>query len=222
MKVILIGASGMIGQCALRECLRDPDVTEVLTVVRRPLDASEPKVRELVLADLNSIGNVMGALGQYDACLFCAGVSSLGMSEEEYRRVTYDLTLNVAKVLVQRYPAMTFVYVSGKSTDGTEKGSVMWARVKGATENALLALPFRGAAMFRPGYIHPAKGIRSRTRLYQLGITIARPLYPLLKLLAPKSVTTSDILGRAMLRAAKSSEKRVLEVPDINALGNAA
>lgn len=222
MKVIIIGASGMVGQCALRECLRDPDVTEVLTVVRRPLGANEGKVRELVLADMNSIGDVMGAIGDYDTCLFCAGVSSLGMSEVDYRRVTYDLTLNVAKALLQRYPAMTFVYVSGKSTDGTEKGSVMWARVKGATENALLAMPFRGAAMFRPGYIHPAKGIRSRTRLYQLGITIARPLYPLLKLLAPKSVTTSDILGRAMLRAAKGAEKRVLEVPDINALGAVA
>ncbi len=114
---------------------------------------------------------------------------------------------------------MTFTYVSGVGTDSTEKGGMMWARVKGATENALLELPFRGAAMFRPGYIHPAKGIRSRTRLYQAGITIARPLYPVFKAIAPNSVTTSEVLGRAMLRAAKGCEKRVFEVPDINALG---
>jgi hypothetical protein len=150
-------------------------------------------------------------------------VSSVGMSEEAYTKVTYDLTLAVAKVLAGKNPKSVFIYVTGKSTDSTAKGSTMWARVKGATENALLAMPFRGAYMFRPGYIHPMDGIRSRTLAYRLGILIARPLYPLVRRLWPDSVTTSRILGRAMLACAREGTgKRVLEVPEINRLGAAA
>lgn len=219
MKIILFGASGMIGQGVLRECLGDPRVECVLAIVRQPLGRSHPKLRELVHRDFQDYASITGELSGYDACLFCLGVSSAGMKEAEYQKVTYGLTLAAAETLARLDPAMTFLYVSGQSTDETELGRLMWARVKGATENALLRLPFRAVYLFRPGFIQPLHGIRSRTRLYRIVYALARPLMPLLKRLAPESITTTEQLGRAMLRVAlEGYERPRLEMRDINRL----
>lgn len=222
MKVILFGATGMIGQGALRECLLDPGVSAVLTVGRSATGQKHDKLREIVHADLFDLSPIAGELAGYDACFFCLGVSSAGMSEESYRRVTYDLTLAVARALAAASPGMTFLYVSGAGTDSTEKGRSMWARVKGALENALLAMaspggPFKAAYMLRPGYIQPLHGITSRTGLYRAVYAIGRPLYPALKALAPGWVTTTERLGRAMILIARhGAPKTVLEVRDLN------
>ena len=216
MRVLLFGATGMVGQGVLRECLVDPDVSDVLAVGRSAIGRTDPKVREVIVPNVADLSSVERQLSGFDACFFCLGVSSVGLSEADYRRVTYDLTLAVATTLARLNPAMTFVYVSGASTDSTERGRVMWARVKGETENALLRLPFR-AVMFRPGFIAPAPGIRSKTRLYRLMYVFARPLTPLLRAAFPRHVTTSEQLGRAMLHAAKQgAPKRVFEMADIN------
>jgi uncharacterized protein YbjT (DUF2867 family) len=162
---------------------------------------------------------VASQLAGYDACFFCLGVSAAGMSEAAYARVTYDLTLAVAETLARLNPGMTFVYVSGMGTDASEHGRVMWARVKGRTENALLRLPFRGAYMFRPGFIQPLHGIRSKTRLYRAVYAVTTPLFPLLKMLGPGAITTTEQVGRAMIAVARDGyPKRVLEQRDINAL----
>jgi uncharacterized protein YbjT (DUF2867 family) len=214
MRVVLFGATGMIGQAALRECLLDPEVEAVLAVGRAATGKQHDKLRELVRADLSDLSPVAEELTGYDACLFCLGVSSAGMKEADYRRVTYDLTLGAARLLAERNPESTFVYVSGAGTGGTS----MWARVKGETERALLELPI-DAYMFRPGYIQPMHGVTSRTRLYAALYVVAKPLYPVLRRLFPKVVTTSELLARAMLRAARTgAPKRVLETPDIHAL----
>jgi uncharacterized protein YbjT (DUF2867 family) len=192
-------------------------VETVIAIGRTPTGQSHPKLREIVRTDVTDLGPVADEIASLDACFFCLGVSSAGMSEAAYRTVTYDLTLSVARALA-RNPDLTFVYVSGQGTDSTERGRSMWARVKGATENALLALPFRAYVM-RPGFIQPMHGIRSRTRLYALGYTVGAPLFPLLRRFAPAYVTTTEQLGRAMLRLAKAgAPKRVLETRDINAL----
>jgi uncharacterized protein YbjT (DUF2867 family) len=168
MKILLFGASGMIGQGVLRECLRDPTVERVLAVVRAPLGQSHEKLQEVVHADLADLAPIGDALAGYDACLDCLGVSSAGMSEADYRRVTYDLTLAIAREVLARNPEITFQYVSGAGTDGSAAGRSMWARVKGETENALLAMPFKASYMLRPGAIQPRHGITSRTTLYRL------------------------------------------------------
>jgi uncharacterized protein YbjT (DUF2867 family) len=219
MKVILFGATGMVGQGALLECLRSPEVEAVLCVVRRPTGRYHEKLRETVRADVSDLSGIGEDLSGYDACLFCLGVSSAGMTEADYRRVTYDITLAVAQVLQSRNPGMTFVFVSGASTDSTERGRLMWARVKGATENALLRMPFRAAYMFRPGYIQPLDGVRASTRGIRWLYAAFGPLYPVWKRLFPRHVTTTRRLGRAMIRAAAhGAPKPVLEVVDINAL----
>jgi uncharacterized protein YbjT (DUF2867 family) len=216
MKVILFGATGMVGQGALRECLLDPDVESVLAVGRSATGQQHPKLRELVHKDFTDFSAVEDQLAGYDACFFCLGVSSAGMSEQDYRRVTYDFTMAAARALAKRNPGMTFVYVSGMGTDSTARGRSMWARVKGETENALLAMPFKAAYMFRPAYIQPMHGITSRTGLYRVGIAVMAPLYPLWKALFPKYVTTTEQVGRAMLVAAKhGAPKRVLESLDL-------
>jgi len=220
MKVIIFGATGMVGQGVLRECLLDRDVEAVLTVGRSATGQVHDKLREVVQRDLGDLGPIADALAGYDACFFCLGVSSLGMKEADYRRVTYDLTLAAAEILARLNPGMTFVYVSGASTDSTEKGRAMWARVKGATENALLRLPFRGAYMFRPGYIQPMHGIVSRTRFLRVLYALVAPLYPLWRRLFPRYVTTTERLGRAMLAVARrGAPKPVLENDEINAAG---
>ena len=219
MKVLLFGASGMVGQGVLRECLLDSDVERVVTVVRKSTGRKHRKVTELVQPDLATIGSLEPQLTGFDACFFCAGVSALGMSEEEYTRVTYDLTVGVARTLLRTSPDLTFIYVSGAGTDSSEKGRMMWARVKGRTENALLSLPFRAAYMFRPGAIMPLHGIRSSTRWYNVAYAAIRPIYPLLRRVAPTLITTTEQLGRAMLAVArKGYATHVLEMADINRL----
>lgn len=216
--VILFGATGMVGQGVLRECLLDPDVGRVLTVGRTPTGQQHRKLRELVVRDLFDYSAIENDLAGYDACIFTLGVSAAGMTEEAYSHMTYDLTLAAAATLARLNPAMTFVYVSGQGTDSTEHGRIMWARVKGRTENALLRL-FERASMFRPGFIQPLHGIRSKTRAYRVFYVLAGPLLPLFRRLFPRHITTTEALGRAMLAAAKGRvAKRVLEMPDITAM----
>jgi uncharacterized protein YbjT (DUF2867 family) len=218
MKVILFGATGMVGSGVLIECLEDPRVHSVLAVGRRSCGVSHPKLRERIRVDLFEYGDARADLAGYEACFFCLGVSSAGMSETAYHRATYDLTLVAAKVLADLNPGLTFCYVSGEGTDSTERGRFMWARVKGKTENHLLRLPFQ-AYLFRPGFIRPLKGVRSKTKLYQAFYALLGPLYPLLNRLVPGHLTTTVNVGRAMIRVAASGyPKRVLENNDINAL----
>ena len=219
MKVILFGATGMVGQGVLRECLRDPVVTQVLAVGRSPSGKHDPKLKELVLPDMFQYQAVAPQLNGYDACFFCLGVSSAGMNEADYRHITYDLTLAAADQLVKLNPGMTFIYVSGQGTDSSEQGRSMWARVKGATENALLALPFKAAYMFRPGIIRPLHGIRSKTALYQTFYTLFRPLLGLMAWLSPDSLTSTEQIGKAMIHAVQDGAPlRHLENRDINRL----
>jgi uncharacterized protein YbjT (DUF2867 family) len=219
VNALLFGASGMVGQGVLRECLLDPDVVRIFTVVRRPTQRAHAKLTEVVQPDLATLASIEPQLTGFDACFFCAGVSALGMSEQEYTRATYDLTLGVAKTLLRTSPDLTFVYVSGAGTDGSEKGRMMWARVKGRTENALLSMPFREAYMFRPGAIMPLHGIRSSTRWYNVAYAAIRPIYPLLRRVAPTMITTTEQLGRAMLAVARNGyATHVLEMADINRL----
>ena len=219
MKVILFGASGMVGQGVLRECLLDPEVATVLSIVRSSPGQQHPKLREIVHKDFRDFSSLESELSGFEACFYCLGVSSAGMSEENYRRVTYDITLAAAQTLVKLNPHMTFVFISGAGTDSSERGRIMWARVKGQTENALLRLPFKAAYMFRPAVIVPLHGIKSRTMLYRVPYALLGPILPLLKRLFPKYVTTTEKLGRAMLIAAKQgAPKPVLESADINNL----
>jgi uncharacterized protein YbjT (DUF2867 family) len=223
MKIILFGASGMVGQGVLRECLLDPEVASVLLIGRRGIAAGrrDAKIRELVWKDLTDLKPIESELAGYDACLFCLGVTSVGLKEAEYRRITYDLTIGVAKTLVKLNPGMTFVYVSGAGTDSSEKGGTMWARVKGATENALLGMGFKDAYMFRPAGIQPMHGEMARALPTRIALTVMGPFLPLLMKLGPKWVTTTERLGRAMLIAAKrGAAKKVLESTDINALAS--
>ena len=219
MRVILFGASGMVGQGVLRECLLDPEVTAVLSIVRSSTGRQHAKLHEIVHKNFFDFSSIESKLSGLDACFFCLGVSSAGMSEQNYRHITYDITLTAAETLVKLNPHMTFILVSGAGTDSSERGRIMWARVKGQTENALLRLPFKAAYMFRPGVIVPLHGIRSRTMLYRIPYSVLGPLLPLLKRLFPNSVTTTEKLGRAMLIAAKwGAPKPILESSDINNL----
>ena len=219
MNIVLFGATGMVGQGALRECLLDPDVERVVAIGRSATGQGHPKLEEIVRADPGDLSGLEGELAACDACFFCLGVSSAGMTERDYRRVTHDLTLAVARGLLACNPRMTFAYVSGAGTDRTERGRSMWARVKGETENALLRLPFAAAYMFRPGFIQPLHGITSRTRLYRALYVVLSPLFPVLNALLPHQVTTTERVGRAMLAAAKRrAPSAVLEPRDINEL----
>ena len=218
MNVILFGATGMVGLGVLRECLLDPDVQQVLSIVRTPSKQHHAKLRELIHTDFFDYSTIEPQLTGFDACFFCLGVSSTGMDEAKYKHLTYDLTLAAATTLARLNPQMTFIYVSGAGTDSTEHGRIMWARVKGKTENDLLKLPFRAAYMFRPGVIQPLHGIRSKTRLYQTFYNVLNPILPFLKSTFPQYITTTEQLGRAMLQVAKSGfSKPILESEDINA-----
>ena len=209
----------MVGQGVLRECLLDPDVHQVLSIVRTPTNQQQPKLRELVHTDFFDYSGIESQLTGFDACLFSLGVSSAGMDEAKYTHLTYDLTLAAARTLARLDPNMTFIYISGAGTDSTERGRIMWARVKGRTENDLLKLPFRSAYMFRPGFIQPLHGIRSKTRLYQALYTALNPILPLLRSAFPKYVTTTEQLGRAMLKVAKQGYPQpILESKNINVL----
>ncbi len=215
MKVILFGATGMVGQGVLRECLLDEGVKGVLAVGRSSAGQTHPKLRELIRKDLFDFGAAGADLQGCDACFFCLGVSSAGMSEADYTRFTFDLTLGWAQVLARINPAMTFVYVSGAGTGG----KAMWAQVKGRTENALLAL-FPSAYMVRLGALRPMHGEVPKTRWTRIGYAVLRPLLPLVQAIAPGAVTTTEELGRAMIRAARQRPpKRVLDGRDLRALG---
>jgi len=219
MKVILFGATGMVGRGVLRQCLLDPGVEAVLAIGRKPSGETHPKLRDRVQADMFDVGAAAGELRGYDACFFCLGVSAGGMSEADYSRVTFDLTLAAARALLAQNPTLTFIYVSGEGTDSTEKGGTMWARVKGRTENGLLGLGFRRAYMFRPGFIRPLDGIKSKTASYRAVYALLGPVFPVVKALAPTHVTTTRNVGLAMIRVALNGyEKPVLENPDINAV----
>jgi uncharacterized protein YbjT (DUF2867 family) len=209
----------MVGQGVLRECLLDPDVVYVLSIMRTPSGQRHPKLRELAHEDFLDFSLIESELTGFDAAFFCLGVTSAGKTEEQYSRVTYDITMAAAQPLARLNPDMTFVFVSGAGTDTTERGRVMWARVKGKTENALLKLPFKAAYMFRPGVIQPVHGVSSRTALYRIPYLILRPVMPWLRRRFPQYVTTTEQLGRAMIAVAKHGEsKHVLESADINKL----
>lgn len=208
----------MVGSGVLTECLEHPRVQSVLVVGRTPCGVAHPGLRELIRSDFFDYGDARADLKGHDACFFCLGVSSAGMTEAAYHRLTYDLTLSAATALADLNPGLTFCYVSGEGTDSTERGRFMWARVKGKTENHLLRMAFK-AYMFRPGFIQPLKGVRSKTKLYQAVYNMIGPVFPLIKRLLPRHVTTTENVGRAMIQvAAHGYTKRVLENPDINAL----
>jgi uncharacterized protein YbjT (DUF2867 family) len=218
MKVLIFGATGMVGQGVLRECLLSPDVEQVVTIGRSATGVQNPKLREIVHPNLADYSTVESKLAGFDACFFCLGVSSNGMKEADYTRITYDFTMAAAEILSSLNSRMTFIYVSGASTDSSEHGRAMWARVKGRTENALLRLPFQ-TYMFRPGFIEPLDGIRSKTRAYAIMYTLTKPLLPLLRLvLSSQMVTTRDI-GQAMLAVARQGYPRpILEIADIKTI----
>src|SRR6202022_11368 len=215
----LFGATGMVGQGVLRECLVDPGVETVLAVGRSPTGQTHPKLRDIVHDNFTDFSKIESELTGYDACFFCLGVSSVGMSEERYRHLTYDITLAAAKTVAKLNPGMVFTYVTGRSTDSTEQGPQMWARVKGKTENDLLKLRFKAAYMFRPAGIQPLHGVRSKTAWIQAIYVVAAPLLSYLNRVAPKFMTTSEQLGRAMIKVARDGyPKPVLESEDINAI----
>lgn len=220
MDVLVFGASGMVGGGVLREALRDPGIGRVIAVGRRPLGVAAAKLEEVVLPDVTKLNAVAERLRHVDACFFCLGTTSVGKDEQEYRRITFDLTLAVARQLAEVNPSMKFVYVSGAGTDSTEQGARMWARVKGATENALLRLPFRAAFMFRPGVIQPLHGARSNTALYRVAYLVLWPFLTILVVVSPNSITTTERVGRAMIAVARSgSPHPVVETREINRLG---
>ena len=222
MNVLLFGATGMVGRGALRECLLADDVTQVTAIGRTPTGQQHPKLRELVHADLFDYGAIEAGLTGFDACFFCIGVTSSRMAEEQYTRLTHDLTLAAAQTLARLDPQMTFVYVSGAGADSSEAGKVMWARVRGRLENALQRLPFKAVYVFRPGIIQPLHGIRSKTGSYRWLYALTRPLLPLLRWLLPNTVLSTEIVGRAMLAVARhGAPGAVLEAADISALGHA-
>jgi len=209
----------MVGQGVLRECLRASDVARVTALGRTATGVRHPKLRDLIVPDLTRYDAVESELQGFDACFFCLGVSSAGMDEVQYTRLTYDLTLAAAQVLVRLNPQMTFVYVSGAGTDSTGQGRSMWARVKGRTENALQRLPFKAVYLFRPGLIQPLHGAQSKTTSYRVIYTLTKPLLPLLRALFPRQVLTTESIGQAMLAVARhGARKAVLEVGDIHAV----
>jgi hypothetical protein len=213
--VILTGATGMVGEGVLHECLQHPTIGKILVVGRRPCGITHPKLTELLIADFFDLDPVADQLAGYNACFFCMGVSSVGMSETEYRKLTYTVTFNMATLLIERNPGMTFCYVSGAGTDSSEKGRSMWAWVKGKTEYDLMALPFGQMYAFRPGYIQPTPGLRNTLRFYRY----ISWLYPLLRTVAGSYVLTMKELGLAMIHTTQTTgQKRVLEVKDIRAL----
>lgn len=216
LNVIITGSTGMVGKGVLLECIDSPDVTSILLINRNAIDISHPKVKELLHKDFFDWSSARGQFSGYDACFFCMGVSSVGMKEEEYRRMTYDLTLGFAKEALAANPGMTFCYVSGAGTDSSEKSRMMWARVKGKTENDLLALGFKSAYMFRPGFIRPLRGIKSRTPLYNTIYALIRPFYSLIMRM-PRYTTDTVTIGKAMIQVTlKGFHKNILESLDIN------
>ena len=217
MKVILFGATGMVGQGVLHECLLDADVESVLVIGRSSTGQRHAKLREIIHNDFMDYSGIESQLAGFDACFFCLGVSSIGMNEERYRHLTYDITMAAATTLAKLNPDMAFIYVTGRGTDSTEHGRLMWARIKGKTENDLLKLPFKAAYMFRPAGIQPLHGVRSKTAWVQAIYVVTSPLLSLLNRTSPKFMTTTEQVGRAMIKVARDGFPRpVLESEDIN------
>jgi uncharacterized protein YbjT (DUF2867 family) len=218
IKAIIFGSTGMVGQGVLRECLESPQVESVLVVNRRPGTIQQEKLREIVVPDFCDFSSLTAVFAEYNTCFYCLGVSAVGLDEKEYHKITYELTIKVAGTLLRTHQDFTFCYVSGAGTDSSERGRVMWARIKGKTENAVLSMPFKQAYVFRPGYIQPLKGIRSRTKLYNVFYDILKPFYFLLKPFKSLVTDTSSV-GKAMINIAlKGYPKRVIDVADINIL----
>jgi uncharacterized protein YbjT (DUF2867 family) len=218
MNILIFGATGMVGQGVLRECLLDPNVQTVATIGRSAAGQQNPKLREIVHKDLSHYAPIAEKLSGFDACFFCLGIGSAGMTEQDYERVTYGFTIAAAEPLSHLNPNMVFIYVSGTGTDSSEKGRMMWARVKGKTENALLRMPFAAAYMFRPGFIEPAHGETSRTKLYRISYAIAKPFLPLIRALFRNQILTTEQIARAMLTlVTRPYPKHILEIPDIHA-----
>jgi uncharacterized protein YbjT (DUF2867 family) len=214
MRVIVFGATGMVGQGVLRECLLAPDVTDVLVVTRAPTGVEHPKLRESLLEDFTDLEPIAGDLTGWDACFYCLGVSSVGMDEAAYTRVSYDFPMAAARALAPGNPDLTFVYVSGEGTDA--KSRLMWSRVKARTEREVMET-FRNGYAFRPGFIQPTHGVRSKTGWYNTAYAIIAPLVPMIRRVAPRYVTTTDEVGRAMLRAARSGyPNRVVTTADMH------
>ncbi len=212
IRAIVTGSTGMVGEGVMQESLLHPDVEQVLVINRKPCGVSHPKLKEIIHADFFDFSAIESELKGYNACFFCLGVSSVGMKEADYARMTYALTIHVGETLSRLNPDMTLCYVSGSATDGTEKGKVMWARVKGKTENALMRLPFKKAYMFRPGYMQPTKGLKNTLKMY----AVVSWLYPLLRAVFPNFVCSLSEVGLAMINCARMGyEKQVLEVRDI-------
>ncbi|HSZ85293.1 MAG TPA: NAD-dependent epimerase/dehydratase family protein [Puia sp.] len=212
IRAIITGATGMVGEGVLHECLLHPQVESVLVINRKPCGIVHPKLKEIIHNNFFDLSSIENQLAGYNACFFCLGVSSVGMKEPEYYKLTYTLTMHVAETLSKQNPAMTFCYISGKSTDSTEKGRMMWARVKGKTENDLFKLPFNEVYAFRPGYMHPTKGLKNTLKSYKY-ITW---MYPFFRTFLPNYVSTLKELGLAMVNAALYGyDKKILEVKDI-------
>lgn len=215
VRAIVTGVTGMVGEGVLLECLLHNDVEEVLVINRKPCGVQHPKLKEIIHADFLDFSPIQSQLTGYNACFFCLGVSSVGMKEEEYYRFTYSLTLHVANTLVKHNPDMTFCYVSGASTDSTEAGRMMWARVKGKTENDLMKLAFKQVYNFRPGAIEATKGQKNVLKYYKYFSW----LFPVIKLIAPNAIVKLKEIGYAMINSVtKGYEKQILEVSDIKAL----
>lgn len=207
LNVLITGATGMVGEGVLHEALRHPGVERVTVIGRKTCGVQHPKLTEIVHADFFNLTAVESKLTGLNACFFCLGVSSIGMNEPDYRRATYDLTLHVATTLARLNPDMTFCYVSGTGTDGSEQGRVMWARVKGKTENDLAKLPFKAFYAFRPGFIRPTPGLRNAFTIAK----VAGWFYPALRFFFPRYVCTLEELGIAMIRSAtKGYSKRII------------
>ena len=215
IKAVITGATGMVGEGVLHECLLHPEVESVLVINRKPCGVEHSKLTEIIHSDFMDLSSVEEQLKGYNVCYFCAGVSSIGKSEEEYRKITYDLTISFAKTFLRQNPESVFCYVSGTGTDDTAVGKVMWARVKGKTENDLMKMNFKDAYMFRPGYIQPIKGLNNTYKIYK----VLYPIYPLLKAMFPKHVITLHEVGLAMINATlNESDKKILECSDIRKL----
>lgn len=211
----------MIGQGVLRECLLDPDIERVVTLGRSSVGTTHPKLKNVLTKDLFDLSSVERDLTEIDACFFCLGVTSAGMSEQAYSRITHDLTVSIAETLLRLNSRMGFIFVSGASTDSTERGRVMWARVKGKAENAVRRMPFKWTYMFRPAFIQPLHGIKSRTALYRIPYTLMSPFTPFIRRAFPNVVTTTEVLGRAMINVARNGyPKPILETEDINIAGS--
>ncbi len=216
IKAIITGVTGMVGEGVLHECLNHPDVESVLVINRKPCGVKHEKLKEIIHTNFFDLSSIENLITGYNACYFCAGVSSMGKKEDEYKRITYDLTLNFAKVLLKLNPDMTFCYVSGSGTDSSEKGKLMWARVKGKTENDLSKLPFKDAYMFRPGYIQPIKGLKNTYKIYKF----LSPFYPIFEKIFPKYVISLEELGNSMINVTLNDYmKKVLENWDIRKSG---